>query len=68
MFYEDKNALVFKKGNETILIEPWGKDSLRVRATLERDLLDQCWGLTRKVEASSAKIEKNEQGASCKNK
>ena len=67
MFYEDKNALVFKKGNETILIEPWGKDSLRVRATLERDLLDQCWGLTRKVEASSAKIEKNEQGASITN-
>ena len=35
MFLEAKNALVFKKANETLMIEPWGKDSFRVRSTLE---------------------------------
>ena len=67
MFYEAKNTLVFKKGNETLMIEPWGKDSLRVRSTLERDFLDLPWGLTQKVASCQAKIEKNEQGASITN-
>ena len=63
MFYETKNTLVFKKGNETLMIEPWGKDSLRVRATLERDLQDLPWGLTQKVAECAAKISVDEQGA-----
>ena len=67
MFYEAKNTLVFKKGNETLMIEPWGKDSLRVRSTLERDFLDLPWGLTQKVASCQAKIEKNEQVASITN-
>ena len=67
MFYEAKNALVLKKGNETLLIEPWGKDSLRIRSTLERDFIDQDWGLIQKVAVCQAKIEKTEQGASITN-
>ena len=41
MFLEAKNALVFKKANETLMIEPWGKDSLRVRSTLESAFIDR---------------------------
>lgn len=48
MFAKAKNALVFKKGNETLLIEPWGKNSLRVRSTLESVFTDKDWGLTEK--------------------
>ena len=67
MFYEAKNTLVFKKGNETLMIEPWGTDSLRVRSTLERDMADLPWGLTQKVSVCTAKIERTEQGASITN-
>ena len=56
MFLEAKNALVFKKGNETLLIEPWGKDSLRIRSTMERELVDRPWALTEKVKSEKAKI------------
>ena len=35
MFFSKKdNSLIAKYGNETVLIEPWGKNALRVRATL----------------------------------
>ena len=49
MFYEAKNALVFKKGNETLMIEPWGKDALRVRSTLEAAFIDRDVALTEKI-------------------
>ena len=33
MYYSDNNSLIYKRGSETVLIEPWGKNALRVRVT-----------------------------------
>ena len=33
-FREDNGALIWSKNHETVLIQPWGKDSLRVRSTI----------------------------------
>ncbi len=67
MFYEAKNTLVFKKGNETLMIEPWGKDSLRIRSTLERNFEDNDWGLTQKINKGTAVICVNKDGAEITN-
>ena len=67
MFLEAKNALVFKKGNETLMIEPWGKDSFRVRSTLEPSFIDHDVALTEKINHCTAKIDVHEGGASIKN-
>ena len=40
------NALLFRRLGETLRIEPWGRDSLRVRSTMESEILDQDWALT----------------------
>ena len=33
MIHAEKNRLIRKMDKETLMIEPWGKNSLRVRAT-----------------------------------
>jgi alpha-D-xyloside xylohydrolase len=38
MIQEDNGALVWRSGGESLRIEPWGQDSLRVRATLAAEL------------------------------
>ena len=58
MFIETTNALVFKKGYETLKIEPWGKDSFRVRSTVEPEFSNKVWALTEKIDLGNAKIEK----------
>lgn len=63
MFLKSKDSLVFKKGNETVLIEPWGKNSLRIRSTMSPELKDMCWGLTEKVSNGSVKIDVDGEGA-----
>jgi alpha-D-xyloside xylohydrolase len=67
MFLEAKNALVFKKGNETLMIEPWGANSFRVRSTMEPNFIDRDWALTEKINHGNAKISVTEQGASILN-
>lgn len=67
MFLEAKNALVFKKGNETLMIEPWGENSLRVRSTLDPAFIDRDWGLTEKINHGTAKITVDGYGGSIKN-
>ena len=37
------DRLIRKYESETLWIEPWGKDSLRVRATHEATMSDQDW-------------------------
>ncbi len=36
-FIQDGNALVCRRSGETLRIEPWGRDSLRVLATMFPD-------------------------------
>ena len=50
------NALVCRRRGETLRIEPWGRDSLRVRAAMGMDVLDIPWALTEAVEKPQAKI------------
>lgn len=33
-FQKEENSLVFRKGGETLRIEAWGPDALRVRAVM----------------------------------
>ena len=67
MFLQSKDTIVFKKGNETLLIQGWGKDSLRVRSTTEPALIDQDWALTEKVSGNKVKLQVTEKYASLQN-
>jgi len=53
------DKLVHKLGNETLVIEPWGQDGLRVRVTIGPEILDTAWALTEPV-ARQATIEISE--------
>ena len=55
-FYTEENALIVHSGHETLRIEPWGQDSLRVRATLNPELEPGDWILAR-PEAARADID-----------
>ena len=52
-FIVKDQKLICRKGGETLLIEPWGKDALRVRSTMLPDLTGNVWALTENVPASS---------------
>ena len=71
MFFQDGNALVFKKGGEIVRIEGWGKNALRLRATKNNDFTGNLWALCPKDELpadqTAAKIEITEQRAWIKN-
>jgi alpha-D-xyloside xylohydrolase len=48
------NRLVYKSGSETLVIEPWGRDGLRVRVTaLPNIIIDRPWALTVPVDAQA---------------
>lgn len=39
------HALIYHKVHETLRIEPWGKNALRVRATYNKQFTNENWGL-----------------------
>ncbi|MBR6896643.1 MAG: glycoside hydrolase family 31 protein [Lachnospiraceae bacterium] len=45
-FFDDNGALVAKNNGETLRIEAWGKDGLRVRATMLPKFTDHTWALS----------------------
>lgn len=45
-FKEENGALIARQNGETLRIEAWGKDSLRVRATRLPSFTEQDWALT----------------------
>ena len=53
---KEGKALVFKKGGETLRIEAWGKNALRVRSTMQREFTGLDWALTEKPEESDPEI------------
>ncbi|MCQ2495888.1 MAG: family 31 glucosidase [Lachnospiraceae bacterium] len=57
IFINDNGALVFKKAGETVRIEAWGKDSLRVRATMQGKFSGKDWALTEEKEQCSPVVE-----------
>lgn len=58
MQFENKDGvLVAYHNGETLRIEAWGKDSLRVRATKLPEFTDQDWALTENVKSEEAVVE-----------
>ena len=55
-FVNDNGALVVYKNGEMVRIEAWGKDSLRVRSTMQGKFTDNQWALTEPVEDTKAEI------------
>jgi alpha-D-xyloside xylohydrolase len=45
MFHPENNSLVRESASETLLIEPWGTDSLRVRSTMRAAFEEKEWAL-----------------------
>ena len=60
-FRQEKNILKFHYDAEELWIEPWGKNSLRVRATKMAEMGQENWALEMPVEelAADIKIEEN---------
>ena len=57
LFRQEGNALVWNLNYETVRIEPWGRDSLRVRATRNPEILDDLPGALLEPEPAEAQIE-----------
>ncbi|MDT8719253.1 glycoside hydrolase family 31 protein [Clostridium sp. 19966] len=55
-FTQIGNRLIGKNGSETIWIEPWGENSLRVRMTKEANMDVNDWALIDQPKAADAKI------------
>ena len=47
------NRLVHELNGETMVIEPWGRDGLRVRVTAGPAILDTPWALTEPVDTTA---------------
>lgn len=61
MQFETANGvLIARNGGEMLRIEPWGKNSLRVRATMLPELSKQDWALTETPESSHVEVECHE--------
>ena len=45
LFSTQKNRLMFRYDAETLVVEPWGKDSLRIRATKQMQMPQNDWAL-----------------------
>lgn len=55
-FVKANSALVCFHQGEQLRIEPWGKDSLRVRATMQTKLSGNDWALTEQIEDAQTQI------------
>jgi len=61
--WTEDNALFWRYDNETIRIEPHGKDSLRIRITKQSGFPEQDWALI-KVKQEKTEIRSDDDGAS----
>ncbi|MBQ9928763.1 MAG: glycoside hydrolase family 31 protein [Lachnospiraceae bacterium] len=57
---KEENRLVIASGVSQVWIEPWGKNSLRIRMTCEAKMDENDWALTEEVEKCTAVIEEKE--------
>jgi len=62
MLKKDGNTLVFQFDAETLRIEPWGDNSLRVRAVHQKEFSAEDWALT-ESQGGEAQIVIDEKGA-----
>ena len=52
----EKSRVTIIDGKSTLWIEPWGRDSLRIRMTKEAHMDPNDWALTEEVEACELEI------------
>lgn len=60
-------AILFERRDETVLIEPYGDDCIRVRASRNSRLSDERWTLLEPVKAASCEISGDQKRATMKN-
>ncbi|WP_232531831.1 glycoside hydrolase family 31 protein [Microbacterium halophytorum] len=53
----DGQRLIWRGGGETLVVEPWGRDSVRVRAALMREIDDDDWALLPPTAGAHAAVE-----------
>ncbi len=66
-FYRQENTLLWSKEHETLQIEPWGRDSLRVRSTVNASIGKSMVNVLLPPAQTDAHISIAEQGASITN-
>lgn len=66
-FRQDDNKLICKRNHETLQIEPWGADSLRIRATYNPEILDDLPGALLCPIQTEVEIEISEELATLQN-
>lgn len=67
MFSDVDNCLIFRNDSETVIIEAWGPNGLRVRATHEAQVVPSHGALLQKPTGSTANIITSADGATIKN-
>ena len=51
MISEKNNCLIYQYDNETVQIEAWGKNAVRIRATMNASFTGHDWALEEKPES-----------------
>lgn len=67
MFIQDGTRLIWKFDAQKLWIEPWGKNSFRVRATQEAEMPERSWALMNTEPVYSSHIEISGNGAEITN-
>ena len=62
IFTNENGALVAKRQGETLRIEGWGKDSLRVRSTMYPEFTGNNWALEEKESKTEIDIQSRKDG------
>lgn len=60
-FLKKNNALIAKHNGETLRIEAWGENSLRVRAVMDPEIYDEDWALSEPIKIFRADVEITEE-------
>ncbi|SCX88172.1 alpha-D-xyloside xylohydrolase [Lachnospiraceae bacterium XBB2008] len=60
-FTKENGILIAQNNGETLRIEAWGKDSLRVRSTMFSEFKNLEWALTEKPDVTDASVEISEE-------
>ena len=56
MFHQENSSLVREYAGEKLVVEPWGKDSLRVRSTMGPAFEDEEWALIHRERSEAPEI------------
>ncbi len=60
-FLKKNNTLIAKHNGETLRIEAWGENSLRVRAVMDPEIYDENWALSEPIKIFRADVEITEE-------